>query len=166
MDRAAPIATDTATLSPLHVRPERCPAWWVLGNRYTLLLTSQDSGGACSLFEVAVAPGRGVALHTHKREDETFHVLEGEIEFSAGGQPIHAEPGSVVFAPRGVAHGFQNVGTAEARLLCLATPGGLEQFFTEAGVPAGDRTSLPPAPTLEDIQRLLQATLNHGIEIA
>ena len=166
MDRAGPITAAAATLSPLHVRPERCPAWWVLGSRYTLLLTSEDSGGACSLFEVVVAPGRGPALHVHRREDETFHVLAGEIEFNAGGQPIHAEPGSVVFAPRGIAHGFHNVGTDEARLLCLAMPGGLEQFFTEAGVPAGDRTSLPPTPTPEDIQRLLQAALNHGIEAA
>lgn len=152
-------------MSPLHVRAERCPAWWVLGCRYTLLLTSEDSGGAFSLFEFVVAPGRGAPLHTHGREDETFHVLEGEVEFNAGGQVIHAEPGSVVFAPRGVAHGFRNVGIAEARLLCLITPGGLEHFFTEAGVPAWDRTSLPPAPTAEDIARLLAAALDHGIEV-
>jgi quercetin dioxygenase-like cupin family protein len=137
----------------------------VLGCRYTLLMTADDSGGAVSLVECTLPAGRGAPLHTHRREDETFHVVEGEVAFSVGGQAIHAQPGSVVFAPRGVAHGFHNVGAGAARLLCAAMPGGLERFFTEAGVPAQDRTSLPPLPTPEDIERLLRAAPIHGIEV-
>jgi quercetin dioxygenase-like cupin family protein len=155
----------TRLLLPLHVRAETRPAWWVAGCRYTLVITAEDSGGALSLFEIAVPPGRGVPLHTHRREDETFWVAEGEVAFSAGGQAIQARPGSVVFAPRGVAHSFYNVGSGDARLLCAAMPGGLERFFTEAGVPAQDRTSVPPAMAPEDGARLLRAALDHGIEV-
>lgn len=152
-------------LSPLHVRSERCPVWWVMGSRYTLLLTAEDSGGAFSLLKLVVPAGRGAPLHTHTHEDETFHVTVGEVEFSTGGQAIHARLGSVVFAPRGVSHGFFNVGTEDACLLCMITPGGLERFYTDAGVPAWDRASLPPAPTPEDIERLRWAALRYSIEV-
>ena len=164
MGSAAPVTIDAATMAPLHLRAERCPAWWVLGNRYTFLIVAEDSAGVFSLAEIVVPPRRGTPLHTHRREDETFHVIEGEVEFTAGGQTFHAQPGSVVFGPRGVPHSFCNVGDLNARMLCVATPGGLERFFTEAGVPASDRTSVPPAPTPEDIERLRQAAPNHGIE--
>jgi quercetin dioxygenase-like cupin family protein len=158
-------ADATGVLLPLHVRAETRPAWWVAGCRYTLLVTAEDSGGAASLFEIAVPQGHGALLHMHRREDETFHVVEGEVAFSAGGQAIQARPGSVVFAPRGVAHSFYNVGAGEARMMCTATPGGMERFFTDAGVPAQDRTSVPPVMTPEDGARLLRAALEHGIEV-
>ncbi len=165
MGRTARISADVTTLAPLHLRSERCPVWWVLGSRYTLLLTAEDSGGAFSLIELVVPAGRGLPLHTHRREDETFRVLEGEVEFSAGGQTTHARLSSVVFGPRGIPHSFHNVGTGDACLLCMVTPGGLERFLTEAGVPAWDRTTPPPAPTPEDIERLRRAALKHDIEV-
>ncbi len=137
----------------------------MLGNRYTLLLTAEDSGGAFSLLKVVVPAGRNSSLHTHAHEDETFLVIEGEVEFSTGGQTIHARPGSVVFGPRGVSHSFCNVGTGDACLLCMITPGGLERFLTDAGVPACDRALPPPAPTPEDMERVRWAALRYGIEV-
>ncbi len=74
------------------------------------------------------------------------------------------ELGSVVFGPRGVSHSFCNVGTDDACLLCMITPGGLERFFTDAGVPAWDRASPPPAPTQEDRERVHWVGLKYGIE--
>ncbi len=163
--KTGPTSADIAALSPLHVRSERCPVWWLLGSRYTILLTAEDCGGAFSLLKLVVPPGRGSPLHTHTQEDETFHVVEGEVEFSTGGQALQARLGSVVFGPRGVSHGFCNVGSRDASLLCMITPGGLERFFMDAGVPACDRASLPPAPTPEDIERLRRAAPRHGIEV-
>ncbi|MBV9748939.1 MAG: cupin domain-containing protein [Acetobacteraceae bacterium] len=165
MGKIVPTPADLAALSPLHIRSERCPVWWVLGSRYTLLLTAEDSGGAFSLLKVVVPAGRGSPLHTHAHEDETFHVIEGEVEFSTGGQAIHARLGSVVFGPRGVSHSFCNVGTENACLLCIITPGGLERFFMDGGVPAWDRASPPPAPTPEDIERVRWAALKYGLEL-
>ena len=161
----APTSAEVMLPSPLHVRSERRPVWWVLGSRYTLLLTAEDSGGALSLIKLVVPAGRGAPLHTHKHEDETFHVVEGEVDFTTGGQAIHARLGSVVFGPRGVSHSFCNVGSGDACLLCMITPGGLERFFTDAGVPAWDRALPPPAPMPEDIERLRLAAVKYGIDV-
>jgi hypothetical protein len=46
-----------------------------------------------------------------------------------------APAGSVVFAPRGIPHTYR-VDSPTARYLCLIVPGGWEQFFAAAGLPA------------------------------
>lgn len=41
--------------------------------------------------------------------------------------------GDCAVLPRGVPHGFRNVGSAAGRFLCFVTPGGLEEFFIAVG---------------------------------
>src|ERR1051326_7729426 len=48
-------------------------------------LTSNESGGACSIFEMSVFPHSGPSLHVHHREDELYYVLTGEFLFKVGG---------------------------------------------------------------------------------
>jgi quercetin dioxygenase-like cupin family protein len=150
---------------PLVTRTEDRPAWWVVGDRYTVLLSAEETGGLFSLFEFVVPAGRGSPPHVHHREDETFHVIAGEVEFTVDGTAHRVGPGGVVFGARGVPHNFRNVGEAEARMIVVTTPGGLERFFAEAGVPAADRTSTPPAPTDEDKKRMLSIARGHGVEL-
>jgi len=42
-------------------------------------LTSQQTGGACYIFESAFEPETGNQLHVHGREDEIAYVLEGAL---------------------------------------------------------------------------------------
>ena len=69
------------------------------------------------------APECETPLHVHHREDETFIVLEGEIEFNIGGQRIEAGPGTTVFGPRDVPHAYI-VRKGPSRMLFLFTPAG------------------------------------------
>lgn len=141
------------------------PAWWVVGDRYTTLLAAEETGGAFSLFEFIVPAGRGSPPHIHHAEHETFVVIAGEMEFTVAGSPTRVGPGGVVFGARGVAHNFRNVGTTEARMIVICTPGGLERFFAAAGVPARDRTSTPPLPTDADKARMLAIAPQHRVEL-
>lgn len=150
-----PLITDTA---------ER-PAWWVVGDRYTVLLSAEETGGAFSLFEFVVPVGRGSPPHIHRREDETFVVIEGLVEFTVAGVSHRVGPGGVVFGARDVAHNFRNVGERDARMIVMTTPGGLERFFAAAGVPAGDRVSTPPAPGPDDKARMLAIAAAHGVDL-
>jgi hypothetical protein len=43
--------------------------------------------------------------------------------------------------PRGIPHGFRNVGETPGRFLCVVTPGGLEEYFLEVA-----RCLPPPSP--------------------
>ena len=83
--------------------------------------------------------------HTHSREDETYYILDGRWSFDVGGEPFAAEPGTLIFLPRGVAHSFSIDGDA-ARALVILTPGGLEDAFRELSEPTAQAHGLPPRP--------------------
>lgn len=95
-------------------------------------ISSQDTGGAWSMFEGAIAPGFGPALHVHYHQEEWFQVKEGEFIFEADGAQYALKQGESILIPRMVAHRFQNTGTSTGQILILAQPSGtLEQFFEE-----------------------------------
>ncbi len=139
-------------------------AYWVVGDLYTTLASGEETGGAYALIHAEVRPGGGPPPHIHRREDEAFYVLEGELAFHADGRDIVATPGAWVTLVRGSKHTFRNAGTTTARMLIVVTPSGLEKFFAEVGQEAKDRSSPPPV-TPADIERLLAAAPRYGLEI-
>jgi quercetin dioxygenase-like cupin family protein len=140
-------------------------AYWVVGDLYTILAAGEDTGGAYALIHAEVPPGGGPPPHVHRREDEAFYVLEGELAFQADGRDIAASAGAWVTLAKGSLHTFRNAGTGTARMLIVVTPSGLERFFAEVGREATDRTAAPPPVTAADIERLLEVAPRYGLEI-
>lgn len=103
----------------------------VVGDRYLLKLAGGATEGRYALIESEVRPGSAPPLHRHGREDETFHVLEGEFRFWFADQSFTMGPGGTVHLPKGVPHTFQNVGTTTGRVLVVISPAGFERFFQE-----------------------------------
>ncbi|HEX2183194.1 MAG TPA: quercetin 2,3-dioxygenase [Rubrobacteraceae bacterium] len=146
-----------------HIAPGEGGAVWLLGDLYTFKAVSEDTEGAFALWETTSPPGGGPPPHLHRQEDETFYVLEGEMEFWAGGDTIRAGAGSFVHIPRGTLHTFKNVGTTPARFLGTVMPGGFEKFFLEVGEPATDGSSPPEGPP--DVERLVATAAKYNCEI-
>jgi quercetin dioxygenase-like cupin family protein len=94
-----------------------------LGHLFSFLADSGQTNGGLAIIEVTVRQGLEPPPHTHSREDETYYILDGRWSFDADREPFDAEPGSLVFLPRGVAHHFSIDGDA-ARALVILTPGG------------------------------------------
>jgi quercetin dioxygenase-like cupin family protein len=140
-------------------------AYWVVGDLYTILASGEDTCGAYALIHTTVPPGGGPPPHVHRREDEAFYVLEGDLAFHADGRDIRATAGSWVTLAKGSLHTFRNTGTATARMLIVVTPSGLERYFAEVGQPATDRALPPPSVTAADIERLLAVAPKYGLEI-
>src|SRR5215467_217079 len=138
---------------------------WYNGNLMTFLATAEDTKGRFALIEAVAKRGNVPPPHIHRREDETFYVLEGEMTFSVGGQTIKATPGTMVYLPRDVAHSFV-IDSEQLRALILLTPAGFEGFFKEFSMAATDMT-LPPQIEVpySDIQRMLESSPRYGIEI-
>ena len=93
-----------------HVRPGEGNSLWVLGELVTYKTTSEQTGGAYSLFEVMTRPGAGPPPHVHHREDESFYVLEGEFEFSGDEETLRVGAGSLLYVPKGTLHTHKNIG--------------------------------------------------------
>ena len=151
-----------------HVRPaEGRRSLRVFGELVTCKVTSDQTGGAYSLFEVTTQPGGGPPPHIHHREDESFYVLAGEYEFFSGEGVIRAGANSLLCVPRGALHTHKNVGEDVGRLLATQTPGGLyERFFDEVGEEVGSDEGGPP--TFEDqpdARTIMDVASEHGIEI-
>src|SRR3954454_3448789 len=94
---------------------------WVVGELYTIKASGEDTGGAFALIEALVPPGGGPPPHIHRREDEAFYVLEGELRSHVDGRAISAGPGAWVTLARGSLPHFKNVGDQPARMLIVAT---------------------------------------------
>src|SRR5215212_7758440 len=74
----------------------------------------------------------GVDPHTHDDHVDSFYVLEGEAEFTLGGEVVRAPPGTFVAAPAGLVHGFRSVGDVDLRILNVHAPNtGFARRFRE-----------------------------------
>jgi quercetin dioxygenase-like cupin family protein len=145
------------------------PMYWGPGDKVTFLVTGEQSGGACFIFETMVPPGGGPPPHLHRHEDESFYLLQGTLTIHAGGSTYHASPGDFIHLPRGIVHSFKNEGNVDARMLVTASPAGpvgVQKFFEEAFYPATDRLVSPPLVTGELMGRMKAAVAKHGLEFA
>jgi quercetin dioxygenase-like cupin family protein/ketosteroid isomerase-like protein len=138
------------------VNSSELPALYFLGLPTFLRATGQTTNGAFGLVEQVMPPGFAAPYHTHRLEDEAFYVLEGEMAFVCDGRWTMAGPGTFIFGPRNIPHGFKVLGDAPARMLLLCTPGGFEQFVVELSEPV-------PAPP--DMAKLMAVAAKYSVDI-
>ncbi len=93
--------------------------------------TSQATGGVFSVVELVTQPNQGVQVHVHEHEDELVYVVEGDIEVTLGDQKMTATEGILALLPRGIPHGFTNIGDKPSRVLDVILPGKFDQYFVE-----------------------------------
>jgi len=121
----------------------RLPHIGIVGDTYTVLLAGEDTAGRFCLIDMHIPPGGGPPPHRHDFE-ETFTLLEGELEFTLRGAKETVRSGATIHIPANAPHQFRNASVGAARLLCICSPAGQEEFFMKVGVPAATRTTPPP----------------------
>ncbi len=95
-------------------------------------LRGKQTGGAYSLSEIVFQPGgEGTPLHRHHREEETYYVIEGQLEVHVGDQKTILKPGGSVLLPRGIPHKVRPVGDAVTRVLMVISPPRLVDMLIE-----------------------------------
>ena len=122
---------------------ETLPHLGLVGDTYTILLSGQQTAGRFCLIDMHIPPGGGPAPHRHDFE-ESFMLLEGQIEATFRGLKHTVHAGETLHIPANAPHSFTNASGNDVRLLCLCSPAGQEDFFREVGVPVATRTSPPP----------------------
>lgn len=132
----------------------------VVGDTYTILLSGSQTAGRYSLIDMLVAPGGGPPPHRHNFE-ESFTLLEGEIEATFRGKTAVIKVGETINIPANAPHQFRNASAAPARLLCICSPAGEEELFKEVGVPVATRTT--PAPKLDEAEETAFRTKSAGL---
>jgi quercetin dioxygenase-like cupin family protein len=123
----------------------------IVGGGLDATVKATVSGGAVmSSFEIVVPPGFDVGAHAHPRGEETFFVLEGELDVlafepvdrtvkdwhqwrsAAGESFLRGGPGAFMRVPPGTPHAFANHTDREARMFFQSSaPEGHENYFEE-----------------------------------
>ncbi len=81
----------------------------VVGDSYRIVMPGKDTGDAYAVIDMLVPPGGGPGPHAHPGCQETFHVLDGEIELKTENGSFTAKTGDFVHIPQGgLIHCFKN----------------------------------------------------------
>jgi quercetin dioxygenase-like cupin family protein len=139
----------------------------VVGDTYRILVTGKDTGGEFATIDMLVPPGGGPGPHAHPDFQETFYVVDGEIEVKSEAGTYIAEKGAYIVIPKGgIVHCFKNKSDKLAHLLCTVVPAGLEELFLELGKPVTAGEFLPaPHMDTESIKKLIPILEKHGQKV-
>jgi quercetin dioxygenase-like cupin family protein len=149
---------------PIVVDPNGGKILSVVGGNYRVLVSGKQTNGAFSVIDMLVPPQNGPGPHAHANFQESFYIVDGEVEVHSEAGSYTAKKGSFVVVPQGgVVHYFKNVSNKPAHLLCTVVPAGLEEFFEEIGEPiaAGEFLPTPPMDP-ESIKKLQAIAQKHG----
>jgi mannose-6-phosphate isomerase-like protein (cupin superfamily) len=114
-----------------------------------------DAALSFGIFHSSFPTGAGMPfLHLHHSYDETFYVIEGEVEFQLGARRVLASTGGTVVVPRGVAHCFRNVGASDASWIVATAPAAAITMIEELA-------TVPPA----DFDRFAEVLEQHDSEL-
>ena len=133
----------------------------VMGGTYRILISGKDTGGTFAVIDMLIPPGSGPGPHAHTDIQESFYVLDGEVEVKSEASTYIAKQNAFVSIPKGgLVHCFKNKTDRMARLLCTVVPSGLEEMFQEMGKPIATGEFLPPpvmdADTIKKMQEIAE----------
>jgi len=121
-------------------------------------LEAGQTAGSLTMFEFSVrAQAQVPVAHSHDAFDETVYGLDGVLTWMLDGETRPVGRGDILFIPRGHVHRFENLGTEDARMLSVITPGllGPDYFREIAAVVQGGG---PP-----DLTRIAEVMRRHGL---
>jgi quercetin dioxygenase-like cupin family protein len=119
------------------------------------LVDGDQSNGSVAVFTATIPAGARVpAPHSHDAFEETIYGLEGVSTWTVDGEPRDIAPGDALLIPRGAVHGFVNDGEADAKALCIASPGVFgPAYFEEVAALFGGGGPPEPAQIGEVMRR-------------
>ena len=115
----------------------------IVGDTYTILLSGKETAGQFCLIDMHVPPGGGPPPHRHDFE-ETFILLDGELQATFRGEKRPVKAGATIHIPANAPHQFHNTSSKPVRMLCICSPAGQEEFFEQLGTRVATRTATPP----------------------
>ena len=130
------------------------------GSPTVMRSTGETTGGHfCLLEHLSMPSGLASPHHVHHNEDEAFYVLEGTVAFLCGETWHIGGPGTWLYGPRDIAHGFRVIGASPARMLVQCAPAGFERFVQELSV------SVDAVPAPPDMALLVATAAKYGVDI-
>ncbi len=143
------------TLALTQVDNPSAPHIGLVGDTYTITVAGKDTNDRFCVIDMHIPPGGGPGPHRHDFE-ETFVLLDGEMEVTFRGHKSVVHAGETVNVPSNAPHQFHNASSQPVRMICICSPAGNDRFFAEVGVPVATRTMPPPRLNEQEMADFLQ----------
>jgi quercetin dioxygenase-like cupin family protein len=129
---ASSVATEGVPFVPAYIeRRENCPRYAFGGGVWIVLADKAQTAGNIANIESIYQRGGGLPRLLHEREEEMAFVISGRLRMRIGDEAeTTAEPGAMVFVPRGVARRF-TADVDDTRVYHGFVPAGFEQLIVE-----------------------------------
>jgi quercetin dioxygenase-like cupin family protein len=141
---------------PFIVAPkDYAPALDIVGEHVTVL-ASGEATESYEVFHQRGPEGSGPPPHSHPW-DESFFVVDGEIDFGIGDESQTALPGTLVHLPAGTVHWFR-FGRGGGEMVSITSRLGASKMFTAI--------AREVAPVNPDLEKLAEVGGRHGLKVA
>jgi mannose-6-phosphate isomerase-like protein (cupin superfamily) len=110
------------------IRPAAAVLWEEppehIGGAYSKMLVRPEPTGSRILdYRISVYQPRAyVAPHSHKVQEQVYHVLDGEGLMELDGERTVVRKDDVIFIPPGVRHAIYNTGMVDLRFVVVTSP--------------------------------------------
>jgi len=141
MSGAGSVLSEGVPSVPAYVeRRENSPRYAFGGGVWIVLADKAQTGGNIANLESIYRRGGGLPRLLHQREAEMAYVISGRLRVRIGDErETTAEPGAMVFIPRGVARRF-TADLDDTRVYHGFVPAGLEQLLVDHGAKTDSMT--------------------------
>src|SRR5688572_10228546 len=137
------------------------------GALFHFLATGDQTNNQFSLIYIEVHKGNEPPPHTHRNEDESYYILEGEIRFWIGDEIVDARAGDFIHLPKNIPHRFELQSECVKELMWL-TPSGLDKWFWDNSAPAPGMQAMAvmkEPPPAEMIAHFVRSLSEYGVEM-
>lgn len=87
------------------------------------LVRPETAGAKLMDYRISTYQPMGyVALHTHKVQEQVYHILDGEGLMEMDGERRVVRKHDVIFIPPGIEHGITNSGLTDLTFIVVTTP--------------------------------------------
>src|SRR5262245_23287196 len=135
-------------------RESYAPALDLVGEHVTVLAPGEATEGY-EIFLQRGPEGSGPPPHSHPW-DESFYVLEGQVDFGIGDDSKTASPGTLVHLPAGTVHWFR-FGAGGGEMISITSRLGASRMFADL--------AREIAPVNPDLGRLAGVGARHGLRV-
>jgi mannose-6-phosphate isomerase-like protein (cupin superfamily) len=98
---------------------------------YRIIVRGSQTSGIFTLIEGLIYINEGARTHYHMKEDETFYVVNGTLQFYVDGDQFCAPAGTTVYIPRNVTQSVRNINSKPVYVQISFAPPGREYYLEE-----------------------------------
>lgn len=135
---------------------------WVVGHK----ITTHDTTGNYDLAVIETPPKvQGPPPHTHQSYNESFMVIDGEVQFFIDGEIKTLRVGEVMDIPPHTLHTFENASNKPSKLINIHSPKGFKGFFEEVGISDEETDAQMKSVAPEMVQKVIQSAPKFDMHI-